>query len=202
MPLSPNILAKLIQAQCAGKGIIGKDMTNFSTAFAKGLITSFKSMNQVMTMDTGVMTSGTGIGKLTGLSPDILAKLTAGMLASNQIIGSNMKDLAEAVSKATVTHFLATNQVNTSHTTVALGSGVGKVMGLTPAAMEAKIMGEMSSVGFKGTSLAPLVSAFSKAFCSHVMAMGIVNVAITGCPAPITPAGPIPSAGVGKGKVS
>jgi len=201
MALNASILSKLILGQCSAQGLNGADLPKFSKAFANGLITSFKSMNKVITTDVGVMTTGSGKGKMVGLTASVLTQLTTGFLMGNGILGSKMMPLAKAVCNATVMHFTAMNIVETKHTTVALGSGIGKVMGLIPATMEAKIIQEMASQNFKGTMLYPLVSAFSKAFCANVMAMGIVNVVITGSPAPLILGAPVPSAGSGTGKV-
>ena len=202
MALNSGLLSQLILSQCASKGIVGTEMPNFSKAFAKGLIDSFKSMNQVITMDSGVMTTGTGKGKMSGLVPGALVSLTAGMMMGKRIAGTKMHDLVDAVCNATVQHFNTMNEVSTTHTTVALGSGVGKVTNLVPSAMEAKIMQEMLGQGYTGTMMQPMISAFSKAFCSNVMSTAIVNVAISGSPSPLIAGSPIPSAGSGMGKVT
>ena len=201
MALNPSIMSKLIIGQCAAQGLVGTDIPKFSKAFSKGLINSFKSMNKVITVDAGVMTVGSGKGKMTGLVPGTLVKLTKGLMAGSGIAGTQMSPMADAVCNAVVTHFNAMNEVETTHSTVALGSGVGKVSGLVPSVMEAKIMQEMLGQNFKGTMLYPLVSAFSKAFCTNVMAVGVVNVVITGSPAPLVLGVPIPSGGSGVGKI-
>jgi len=75
------------------------------------------------------------------------------------------------------------------------------VLGLTPSAMEAKIMQKMKAQNYSGTMLKPLVNAFSTGFCTNVMATAIVTVVITGSPAPLILGVPVPSAGSGTGKV-
>ena len=62
MALNGGQLGKLILAQSASKGLIGFDMPKFSTAMGEGIVESFKEMNQVVTIDVGVMTAGTGKG--------------------------------------------------------------------------------------------------------------------------------------------
>jgi len=201
MALSGGQLGKLIMAQCASRGILGSEIPRFSAAMGEGIVESFKEMNKVQTIDVGVMTVGTGKGKMTGILPDNLVKVVIPLLMAQGILGTKMKDLAEAVCFATAMHFTAMNEVETSHSTVALGSGTGKVLGLTPNKMESKIMQKMKAQNYDGTMLKPLVKAFSTGFCLNIMATGIVTVAITGSPAPLILGVPIPSGGSGKGKV-
>jgi len=201
MALSGGQLGKLILAQCASKGIIGADMAKFSTAMGEGIVESFKEMNKVQTIDVGVMTVGTGKGKMLGIVPTGLSGMVIPLLAAQGIVGTKMKDLAEAVCMATATHFNTMNEVETTHSTVALGAGTGKVLGLVPSKMESKIIQKMKAQNFNGTMLKPLVKAFATGFCTNVMATAIVTVTISGSPAPLILGVPIPSGGSGKGKV-
>jgi len=201
MALNGGQLGKLILAQCASKGLLGADLPKFSTAMGEGIVESFKEMNQVTTIDVGVMTVGTGKGKMLGIIPNALAGMVIPLMMAQGIMGPKMKDLAEGVCFAAAMHFNAMNEVDTSHSTVALGSGTGKVLGLTPNKMESKIMQKMKAQNFDGTMLKPLVKAFSAGFCTNVMATAIVTVVISGAPAPLILGVPIPSAGSGTGKV-
>lgn len=201
MALNGGILGKLIFAQCASKGLVGMEMSNFSAAFGEGIVEAFTSMNQVITTDVGVLTAGSGVGKMSGLVPSALTGIVLPLMLGQGMLGPNAKDLASGICTATVMHFNALNVVQTTHTTVALGSGIGKVLGLVPAVMQAKILSKMASKGYSGTMMMPLVNAFSSGFCTYVMASAIVNVVITGSPSPLILGAPIPSAGVGQGKV-
>jgi len=201
MALNGGQLGKLILAQCASKGLVGMDMPRFSSALGEGIVESFKEMNQVLTVDVGVMTAGTGKGKMVGIIPNALAGMVIPLLLGQGILGPKMKDLAEGICFAVATHFNTMNEVETSHSTVALGSGTGKVLGLSPSIMESKIIQKMKAKNFDGTMLKPLVKAFSAGFCTNVMATAIVTVAISGSPAPLVLGAPVPSAGSGKGKV-
>jgi len=201
MALSGGQLGKLILAQCASKGITGLDMPKFSTAMGEGIVESFKEMNKVTTVDVGVMTSGSGKGKMVGIIPNALSGMVIPLMMGQNLQGIKMKDLAEGICFAVAIHFNTMNMVETTHSTVALGTGVGKVLGLTSTKMESKIMEKMKAQNFDGTMLKPLVKAFSIGFCTNVMATAIVTVVITGAPAPLILGAPIPSAGSGKGKV-
>jgi len=201
MALNGGQLGKLILAQCASRGILGSEMNKFSTAMGEGIVESFVEMNQVQTIDVGVMTVGTGKGKMAGIIPNALAGMVIPLMMAQGVMGPKMKDLAEGVCFAAAMHFNTMNEVETTHSTVALGSGTGKVLGLTPSAMEAKIMQKMMGQNYNGTMLKPLVNAFSTGFCTNVMATAIVAVVISGSPAPLILGAPVPSAGSGTGKV-
>ena len=201
MALNGGQLGKLILAQCSAKGIVGTEMPKFSAAMGEGIVESFKEMNKVQTIDVGVMTSGKGKGKMIGIIPDVLVQITIPLLMAQGVLGTRMKDIAEGVCFACALHFNTMSEVETSHSTVALGSGTGKVLGLTPAKMEKKVMEKMKAQNYDGTMLKPLVKAFSTGFCLNVMATGIVNVVITGAPSPLILGVPVPSGGSGKGKV-
>ena len=201
MALSGGQLGKLILAQCASKGLVGLDMPKFSAAMGEGIVESFVEMNNVVTIDVGVMTAGTGKGKMAGIIPNALAGMVIPLMLGQGLIGPKMKDLAEGICFAAAIHFNTMNIVETTHSTVALGSGTGKVLGLVPSKMESKIMQKMKAQNFNGTMLKPLVNAFATGFCTNVMATAIVTVAIAGSPAPLILGVPVPSAGSGKGKV-
>jgi len=197
--LNGKILGAQIMGQLSSQGIVGPMMPSLSMAFGDGIVNSFVTMNQVITMDTGFMTVGVGIGKLIGINDAILASLAIPLMASATILGVSMVPMTQAISKAVVQHFLLMNMANTTHTGVALGTGIGKVTGLVPQVMASKVALGMGSAGIQ---LLPMVNAFCTSFCTHVMAMGIVNVVITGAPAPVILGVPIPSVGVGNGKIT
>ena len=202
MALNGGMLGKLILAQCASKGILGSEIAKFSKAMGEGIVESFVEMNKVQTIDVGVMTSGTGKGKMSGVVSTALSGMVIPLLMSQGILGTRMKDLAEAVCNATAMHLNTMNMVETTHSTVALGSGVGKVTGLIPAKMESKILQKMMANNYNGTMMKPLVKAISVGICTNVMATAIVSVVIVGAPAPLILGVPIPSSGSGKGKVT
>lgn len=202
MALNGPQLSKLILAQCSSKGIVGSEISNFSRAMGEGIVESFISMNQVQTMDVGFISMGTGKGKMSGVIADSLKGVVIPLLTAQTIVGTRMKDLAEAVCVATATHFTSMNEVTTFSCGISVGSGVGKVLGLIPSNMENRIMQKMKAVNHKGTMLLPLVKSFSTGFCNNIMATAIVNVVISGSPSPTFKGNPIPGAGSGKGKVS
>ena len=201
MALNGSQLGKLIMSQCASKGIIGSEINKFSTGLGEGIVESFIEMNQVQTMDVGMMTTGTGTGKMTGIIPTAMLGMVIPLMMGNGIRGIKMKDIAEAICNAVATHFNAMNEVTTTHTGVALGSGTGKVLGLVPNKMESRIMQKMKANGYTGTMMQPFVNAVSTGICNNIMATAIIAVAISGSPSPLAAGSPIPSSGAGQGKV-
>jgi len=201
MALNGAQLGNLILSQSSARGIVGSEMPRFSLAMGMGIVESFLEMNKVNTIDTGVMTVGKGTGKMSGIIPSGLTQVVVPLLMGNGILGTRMKGLAEAVCYATAMHLNSANTVETTHSTVALGSGVGKVLNLIPSKMESRIMQKMSGQNYNGIMLNPLVRAFSMGFCQNIMATAIVNVVISGSPAPLIAGSPVPSGGSGVGKV-
>lgn len=202
MALSSTVLSGLMLGQLASKGLFGIDTPKFCQAFSDALVTSFIAANQVTTNDVGVMTQGVGIGKMIGLVPVTLSGLTFGYCVASGLIGTGTQPLCEAVANAVCLHFLAMNIVNTTHTNVALGTGVGTVSGIVPEVMSAVMLAKLSSSGITGTEMKKFTDAFAKGFSNHITSASIVNVVIMGVPAPLVLGAPIPSTGVGIGKVT
>ena len=200
--LSGPTLSKLMKSKLAAKSIKGKMITDFCEALSEGLVSSFKSMNKVITTDTGVMTKGSGKGKMIGIAPSVLKTMVVAKLKSKDIKGKEVNDLSDAVSQAVCSHILASNEVKTDSTGVSLGAGVGKVLGLVPSTMDKAIKSKLKNKSIKGKMIPNFCTAFSEAFCTHVMSMALVNVVISGSPAPLILGVPIPGVGVGSGKVS
>ena len=201
MALNASLLAVQIIGQLASKGIIGTGIPSFSQAFSDGLITAFVANNKVTTTDTGVITIGTGTGKMIGLVPSVLSVLVQGYTLSKGIFGTGAPSLADAVSQSVVQHFLAFNNVTTTHSGIAVGTGTGKVTGITANSLTQSILGQMASKGVAGPEIKDFVSAFSEGFAAH-MNTATVQVVIIGIPSPLIIAAPIPGIGTGQGKVT
>lgn len=202
MALNGSTLGQLMKAQCLSKGLKGTMIAPFCLAMGEGVVTSFVQMNKVQTMDVGVLTVGVGKGKMLGLLPQPLLQAAVPLMLSQGLKGTKSKDFMEALCNATALHFNAMNEVSTTHTTVALGTGIGKVLGLTPNSMVSLIKSKMAAKNIKGEKLEPLVKAYCTAFCNVVMSTTTVQVTITGVPAPLVVLVPIPSVGSGQGKVT
>jgi len=201
MALNGNLLSKLIYSQCSARGVNGSEMLRFSSALGEGTVESFIKMNEVQTIDTGVLTVGVGKGKMTGITASALTGAVVPLMLGQNIFGISMRSFTEGICAACELHFNQTNEVTTAHTSVSIGSGVGKVLNLIPSIMESRILSKMAGYSYNGTMLKPFVNAFSTGFCNNVMATAVVNVIISGTASPLAGGSPIPSTGVGKGKV-
>ena len=201
MSLSPSQLSSLMVGQCSSKGIKGQDIPKFCQALSEGLITSFKQTNSVTSIDVGIAAVGSGTGKIIGIVPSGLTGITLPFMLGNGLKGIKSIDWVEAICTAIVMHFLASSESKTSHIGVAVGTGIGQIIGLSPGAMTSIIVGKMASKNIKGPMIQPLVDAVSKGFCTYFQASAKLTIVITGAPVLIL-AIPIPSAGSGTGKVS
>lgn len=200
MALNSAALQSLMISKLASKGITGSEISNLAGGVSEGIVESFLAQNVVITADTGLAPSGPGIGfgKMIGLNPSAMASMMFPMVAGQGVLGSKSRDLVQAVSEALCLHFLSANIVNTIHPAVVLGIGVGKVTALQPQATAALVSSKLMGKGVMGEKMINLAKGISSGFVSNVLATAIVNVAIAGTATPI----PVPSAGVGTGKVT
>ena len=182
MALNSSVLTSIMISQCAARNIRGIIDPNFCRGVSTGIVTSFLAMNKVITNDVGVIASGAGIGKLSGLSASVLTSLLMSQFVANGINGIVMPNLAAAIANAVCIHFLAANIVNTVSMGVAIGTGIGKVTELIAATMTAAIMSNLMANAMRGILVPPVSRAIGNAVCTHIMSMGIVNVTISGSP--------------------
>lgn len=201
MALAAPILSGMLLAECGGKGLLGTNMPSFCQAFSDGFITGFLSLNTVTTTDTGVITLGTGVGKVSGLVSPVLTGLIVSQCAGKGLIGPNLPQFADALSKAIVNHITALGIVNTTHPGIALGSGIGSVQGIEGSALGAIIFAKLISVGITSLQTKDFIDAFATAFATH-MKTAIVTVSILGVPAPLALGAPIPGVSSGFGKIT
>ena len=134
MALNAGVLSKLMVAQGASKGILGSEFPKFCLAFSEGIIEAFLEQNTVTTIDVGlvsVILTGSGKGKMIGISSSPMLRIAIPLMVAGQIFGTKSVALADAIINAIVIHFIAANIVNTSHIPLAIGTGTGKVLGLS-----------------------------------------------------------------------
>lgn len=200
--LNGKLLTPQMIGQLASKGIKGSKIGLFASAMSEGIVEGFLANNSVTTIDAGIAPAGMGVGtgKMSGLVPSSLLAMTMPALASEQILGSKSKDLAEAVTNALCLHFNQANMAMTTHSFVGVGAGIGKVIGLSSSAMALKVMQRMASQGIAGDKMQGLVKAICDSFSKNLMATAIVNVAIIGPPLLILGV-PVPGGGIGRGKI-
>lgn len=201
MALAAPILSGMLLAECGGKGLLGTNMPSFCQAFSEGFITGFLSLNTVTTTDTGVITVGSGFGKVSGLISPVLTGLVVSQCAGKDLLGANLPQFADALSKAVVTHITSMGVVTTTNIGIAMGTGVGTVQGVEGSILGAMIFAKLVSVGITSLQTKDFIDAFATAFATH-MKTAIVTVSIVGIPAPLVLGVPIPGVGSGFGKIT
>jgi len=199
MALDGGILGTLMVSQFSAQTMVGIMMPSLCYALSYGIVLSFLAMNTVETADVGVAVAGVGIGKMSGINPGALIPLMIAQFAGRGINGLYMPNLSIAISNAVCVHFLADNVATTASVGVSIGTGVGKVGSLIPTTMTAAIIAQMEIEGILGLMHPLFADAVANAVCIHILSMGIVNVVIVGAPTPIPP---IPSVGLGIGKIT
>lgn len=204
MALNSKALQTLMIGQFASKGITGTKIPDFSAALSEGIVEGFLAQNSVTTIDVGILPlgiPGIGTGKMIGLIPSAMLAAALPLVASEAILGAKSKDLVEAAVTAIVIHFTAANIASTNHPLVAIGSGIGKVTGLSGPGLTSFVMPKMLSKDIKGEKLQGLVKGICTGFALNVMATAIVNVVIVGVPLLILGV-PVPSGGPGIGNIN
>jgi hypothetical protein len=201
MAINGAALGSIMTGQFASRALVGIWAPSFCMGISQGIATSFLAMNVVKTVDVGVIATGAGIGKMSGLNPGALTTLLIAQFSARAIIGVRMKDVASGIANAVCMHFLSANMVNTVSAGIAIGTGIGKVSGLIPTTMSSAIKAKLMSQSIRGISMPFVADAIGNAVCTHIMSMAIINVSIVGAPVLVLGA-PIPGGGSGTGKVS
>ena len=102
---------------------------------------------------------------------------------------------------AIISHFLTNALVQTNHTGVALGNGIGRISTISSSLIANKIYSSLNSVSIKGKTIRSFADAIASAFTKHFLTSAIVSVTITGNPRPLAWGSPIPGSGTGSGKI-
>lgn len=195
MALVAGALQGLLLGQFAANGILGSSSPQLASALANGITTNILATANVTTVDAGTLGAGVGNSKVIGINSGDLKPMMIGMFAAQGMLGTHSAPLASAISDAFCIWFLAGNQTITSHAGVGLGVGTGKVIGLTPAAMEGILVGMLASSGILGIYSPKLAKAVANSIVPHILAMGMVITPIVGNP------NILPGGGAGFGKV-
>lgn len=207
MALSGSALSGLIQAQLAGKGFTGVQLTPFANALGNGIVNGTTGLLMFTTADVGTI-PGTGSGSGTGVIGLNMANIAnlafatgQGFWAADQNNGPGIKwqDLCDAVATAVVAHFSSAATLTSTHAPVF--SGVGTVVaysGVTVPVMKAAIVAAApgSWAAWKMPELAEAIATgVVTELLSHAPAS---TVTISGSPSGI----PVPGAGSGSGVVT
>jgi hypothetical protein len=191
MALDPITLTGIFTSSMNANSLLGAAIPQLAGAVANGLIAYAASGITVVTVDTGLAGSGTGIGFGIILATPVLQGTLSASLAGASMLGTAAIQLANALA-AGFSQALGMANINTIHAGV--GSGTG-VVTLVPSSGIMTFNGAFSGAGLIGVSANILASAIATGFDSALSsATGVVT--ITGA------AGTSPAAGAGSGIIS
>lgn len=207
MALSGSTLSSLIQANLAGKGFTGVQLTAFSNGLGNGIVNGTTGLLLFTTADVGTIPgtgtgSGTGVLGLSQANISSLAYTTGqGFWSSFQNNGPGIKwqDLCDAVAAAVVTHFSAAATLTSTHSPVFAGTGsVVAYSGVTVPVMKGTIVA--ASPGSWATWRMPeLAEAIATGVVTELLSHAPAStVTISGSPAGV----PVPGGGSGSGVVT
>jgi len=191
MALDPVTLTGIFTSSLNANSLLGATIPQLAGAVANGLIAHAASGITVVTVDTGLAGSGTGIGFGIILATPVLQGTLSASLAGASMLGTAAIQLANALA-AGFSQALGMANINTIHAGV--GSGTG-VVTLVPSSGIMAFSGAFAGAGLVGVSANILASAIATGFDSALsLATGVVT--ITGA------AGSSPGSGSGSGLIS
>jgi len=189
MPLIGPVLGSLINTQFAAQGFTGVKQFQLATALGNGIIFHIQFVNFYQGTAIGV---GTGAGVGTGFinpgtvaAPLVTSQIILGLTAQGYT-GVKMPQLAAAIGNAFSAHII-TGIVQTTTTPVAVGSGFGKILGVTGPGCGAQIFSMMAAQGFTGTKMLQLAQGVGLGI-ANIMNAAVVQTVIAGGGFPPTPA--------------
>lgn len=191
MPLDPGTVTGIMTASLTGAGMAGIAMPQLAGAVATGLSTYAASGLTAISVDTGLVGSGTGTGVGIALAPGTLQGTLQPAFVGAAIAGIASVQLATAIASGFSTA-LAGAIINTVNVGVGSGSGV---VTLVPSSGAPFFVAAFTGAGLIGVNAAGLATAIAIGLDS-ALPSGIGAIAIAGA------AGSAPSSGSGKGKIS
>ena len=197
MPLSGPGLQGLLTPLMTASQIKGTSAPSMVMAISNA-VSSWLTSLQIQTTDVGLMgPAGVGIGKAI-LQPASLIGPLQGMATANQLKGTSMPAFMTAIGNGVATFVSSMGMVQSNHTTVAVGSGIGQILVVGgPGALQGLLMGQFTANSIKGTSAASLATAIANGLATGIVS-AIVTVVISG--SPVTPP-PVTTSGVGMGRL-
>jgi hypothetical protein len=191
MPLDPGTITGIMNANMVANGLLGPSVTQLAGAIGNALSQYAGSGLTAISVDTGLVGSGTGIGAGMLIAPSLFQAALQGTFAGALIIGPSAPLLINAISMG-FSQALATAIINTTNVGVGVGAGV---VSLIPSSGGPTFVAAFKAAGMAGPSSTNMATAVGTGFDIAIpAAKGIIAVA--------GPAGPAPSAGAGQGKIS
>lgn len=190
--IAPTI-STIIAGNLAASGILGVSQLQLAQAISSGFVNYVLSSVIVTTADVGVLGNGSGFGQGLFLAPPVLQGALTTTFNGAGITGIFEQPLIFAIANSISQSLLSASILTTS---ISVGTGVGVVATLLPfSAISVPIMiGSFAAHGILGTFSAPLATAIALGIdASLPSSRGFTVVAGS--------TSPVPSAGVGIGKI-
>ena len=200
MPLLPPTMQGLMQAKGASFLLSGNKFPDFvsavSAASCQYILASAIVNSTNVALGPG---GGTQTGTVQGLIPTGMASLMSSKALSVGLSGRNMNDLFESVSFG-VCNGMSAATLQGTIIGAGPGTGIGKITGLVPTALEGAIYAQTIFRVLTGKNIRDIIAAMSFGICNYIMASAFVMCTDIGVAAS-PPAGPvvIPAApGIGR----
>jgi hypothetical protein len=193
MSLNPGTLIPIMQGALASFGIIGIYSPMLATGLANGLSLYATTGIRVVTVDTGTVGSGTGIGTSIILPSPAIATAMSGTFPSHTIAGIYAPTLIGAISLGFMQSFVIA-LVTTVDPSVGVGVGVVKLVP-NPAVSSMSFISGFIAAGIVGIYSSVLAQAVAEG-------LDIALLSATGVTVIAGPPSPSPSSGIGIGTLS
>ena len=192
MPLVVPAITAVMTANLASVGAVGPSSSQLAAGLAQGLSVYASSGLKILTVDTGTLGAGVGVGQgLIVPVPALLTSLTAAFLGAG--IGGVMSvPTATAIANG-MSQSLMTATILTVHVGTGVGTGNVKVIPDPGAATTAFITG-FKAAGMKGPASEAMATAVAIALSSALLgATGFVVIS--------GPSSQFPGGGAGTGRI-
>lgn len=197
MPVTGKLIAATIVANCASKGIKGRDIGSFADAVGSSVAAHVTSPNMVSCTLAG--TAGP-TGTITSLAvTGIVSKaMSAAMLGRASVLnltGREIAKLFDGVSSG-ISQILSGMILSGTALGCATGTGTGKFTALNSTTLSKLMRGLMTTKNMRGRDTGSLCDCMSFGVVTHLKSSATFTVLVAGAVAPTPPVGPLAVAGV------
>lgn len=180
MPLVIPAVSATLSTSLAAQGFVGVQAPSLALSVAQGFVPWLQT-RPVVTLDTGVIGSGTGLGTIL-LEPTLGATLLEGALLSTGFVGVKAPQLALGLSLG-ISQALTLATVQTTVVGVSNGAGIGTLTLLEPLTLSSTLTASLASLGFFGTRQPQLALALAQGLTQWLQTAVITTVDV-GTPIP------------------
>lgn len=193
MPITPATLTPALTSSLQGLSIKGPSMPQLASAIGTAF-PSFLATIPVVTAHTGVVGSGTGIGRVT-IDPGSGTGILTGFLVAAGITGPSMPQLASGIITGLASEINVNAIVQVTITGTSTGTGIGTLAGARGSLFTQILTGTFLASGIKGSKANSLAQSIGQGVGTW-LATGVINTVDTGTPLP--PFNSTQGAGTGK----